>query len=145
MRLNMDCIRSILLCVEENTGLRKYCSFIDKDLEAATSSVFGESEETLPYQTELLKKYNNDVLIYHIKYCISAELIISSDQSSDYKILIFDLTPKGHEFLSSIRENSNWTKTKEIGGKIGSFSLSMVSKIAEGIATAYLKQQLGLL
>ena len=29
MRLNMDCVRDILLCVEENTGLRKSCLFVD--------------------------------------------------------------------------------------------------------------------
>ena len=29
MRLNLDCIRDTLLCVEDNTGLRKFCIFVD--------------------------------------------------------------------------------------------------------------------
>ena len=32
MRINMDCIRDILLCVEENTGLQQRCFFISYDL-----------------------------------------------------------------------------------------------------------------
>ena len=32
MRLDIDCIRDILLCVEENTGLRQHCFFVDSGL-----------------------------------------------------------------------------------------------------------------
>ena len=38
MRINMDCIRDILLCVEENTGLHQACFFIsyaDAGIQAA--------------------------------------------------------------------------------------------------------------
>ncbi len=144
MRLNMDCLRDILLCVEENTGLRKSCYFVDSDLAVAQSYSDDEFETIPKYQVALLSSYSNDELIYHVHYCVYAELILPFDNSSDEKIMIADLTPKGHEFLGNIRNPDNWAKTKEVGGKIGAFGLNMAEKIAEGVATAYLKQVLGL-
>lgn len=91
-----------------------------------------------------MSKYDNDTLIYHVHYCMDADLMVKSADSDEYKIWVADLTPSGHEFLAKIRSNDNWAKTKDIGTKIESFSLSMVSKTAEGVATTYLKQQLGL-
>lgn len=143
MRLDMDCVRDALLCIEENTSVWKNCYFVDSEL--AKAAVILCEEVAIPdYQQELQKKYDNEKLIYHILYCIDANLARKTERKIEYSVGVADLTPDGHQFIANIRNNSNWQKTKELGGKVGAFSLSMVSKIAEGIATAYLKQQLGL-
>lgn len=59
-----------------------------------------------------------------------------------YEILY--ITYIGHEFLSNIWNVKNWTKTKDIGKKVGAFGLNMAGKIAEGVATAYSKHILGI-
>lgn len=144
MRLDLDCVREILLCVEENTGLRKYCFFYDVGLEEARAFL-GTQSEIPEYQVSLMKRFENDKLIYHVNYCIEAGLITPYDGRTGYDFTISDLTPLGHEFLANIRSSGNWAKTKEIGSKVGAFGLNMASKIAEGVVTALVKQQLGLL
>lgn len=143
LKLNMDCVRDVLLCVEENTGLRKACYFVDLGLSEATKFL-GTSSELQKYQEELNKKYSNDELLYHVQYCVKTGLIKADNTGFGERIEVRDLTPYGHEFLSNIRDQGNWAKTKEIGGKVGAFGLNMVAKIAEGVATAYLNKQLGM-
>lgn len=144
MKLDMDCVRDMLLCVEENTGLRKSCFFIDEGL-AGPAKWTGEIQSPPEYQIPLMARHGIDKLIYHLRYCADAGLIVIGAGGKDqYKIIVADLTVYGHEFLSKIRDSKNWSKTKELGLKVGAFGLDMTSKIAEGIATAYLKQQLGL-
>lgn len=142
MKLNMDCVRDILLCVEENTGLRKACSFVDTELADATNFL-GNSSAPQKYQEELNEKYSNNELMYHVQYCAKAGLTKTDNTDFGARIYVYDLTPYGHDFLSNIRNQDNWAKTKEIGGKVGAFSLNMVAKIAEGVATAYLNKLLG--
>lgn len=142
MRLNLDCVRDVLFCVEEHVGLRKFCSFIDVD--SGAFAVLGENPPVPPHQVELLRTYENDELFYHVRYCVDAGLVYHLENSPSSQIVVTDLTPKGHEFLANIRSNENWNKTKAIGSKIGAFGLDMASKIAEGVATALLKQHLNL-
>ncbi|WP_298021153.1 DUF2513 domain-containing protein [uncultured Dysosmobacter sp.] len=146
LRLNPDCVRDVLLCVEEHTSLRKCAVFIDLDLHSQTADILGLDDPEIPsFQKELMEQYDCDELIYHINYCAEAELIKLSDMTAGDAIWVADLTPKGHEFLANIREHNNWQKTKEISSKVGSAGISMLGKIAEGVASAWMKQQLGLL
>lgn len=54
------------------------------------------------------------------------------------------ITYAGHEFINTIRSNPTWAKTLEVVGTVGNFGLQMLAKIAEGVATTLIKQQLGL-
>ena len=140
MKLNMDCVRDILLCIEEHTGLRKFCCFVD--LNFSETIEFLGIEKSLPdYQQELLKKYDNDTLIYHINYCIKADLIAPTQASNIYSITIQDLTVSGHNFLCNIRENQNWKTIKKIAGNVGSTSLSSLTAIASEVISNLIKTQ----
>lgn len=145
MKLNLDCVRQLLLCVEDNTGLRKYCYFIDSGLEKS-QIVIGESPIPPPdYQIGLLKKFDNDELIYHINYCVDAELLSTLTPPGSYQIGIADLTPKGHDFLENIRDNKVWSGVKSIATKVGSKSLESVIQISSDVITQLIKSQFGLL
>lgn len=138
MKLNLDCVRDILLCVESNTGLRKGCSFVDFTLE--NSPIFHDEVTTPPdYQLELLKKYEIDELIYHINYCSDADLIITSDEFAPYILLVMDLTPQGHEFIANIRNESVWDKVKSTSAKIGIASVPAVIEIASKVASSLIR------
>ena len=145
MKLNLDCVRDILLCVEEHTGPRSRCVFVDTFQTESMRRMGLHTIEPADYQINLMEKYDIDEIMYHIKYCFEADLIVVVDGSSQYQQQIADLTPKGHDFLANIRNTSNWEKTKDVGKKVGAFGLNMAAKIAEGVATAYLNQQLKLL
>lgn len=142
MRLNLDCVRDVLFCVEKHAGLRTFCPFVD--VNSDVFEVFEETPHIFPFQSELLNSYDNDELFYHVRYCVDAGLLYELEDSSSSQIIITDLTPKGHEFIANARSNDNWNKAKEIGGKIGAFGLDMASKITEGVVTALLKQYLTL-
>lgn len=139
MRLNFDCVRDILLCVEENTDLRHLCVFVDIET-YQQSNFFDEQPDIQPYQETLMQKYDNDTIIYHIRYCNTAGLLLSSPKSAD--IVIEDLTPDGHSFLANIREPSNWEKITNVAHKLGCTSLPTLSNIASQVVAALIKQYL---
>lgn len=138
MKLNLDCIRDIMLCIEDNTDLRQCCCFIDTSLNEAMEFA-DEIEHPKDYQLKLLKKYSNNELIYHVHYCIKADLITVSDQSDVYMLIIEDLTPKGHDFLAHIRPKTAWEKFIEIAEPLGALSVPDLTKIAANVVAAGIK------
>ncbi len=145
MKLNLDCVRGILLCVEDNTGLRNRCFFIDSGLEKSQLIIGSAPIPPAEYQIELLKNYDNDELIYHLNYCIDAGLLSSGSPKGSYQLIIADLTPKGHDFLENIRDNKVWAGIKGVSEKIGSRSLEAVIQIASNIITELIRAQFGLM
>ncbi|WP_312281839.1 DUF2513 domain-containing protein [Oscillibacter sp.] len=135
MRLDTDCIRDVLLCIEDNTGLRTMCFFIDSGL-TSVAQWTGDVTEPPGYQEELLKKYDNDTLVYHIHYCIESELAIAREGNCGYKIWICDLSPAGHELLAKIRDIDQWHSVKKGLSAVRNFSLSAISSVAEGVTSA---------
>ena len=71
MKINLDCVRDVMLCVEANTVLHQRCYFIDYALNSAQEFV-GDLSPTPDYQAELETKYHNEELLYHLKYCIES-------------------------------------------------------------------------
>lgn len=122
MRLNPDCIRDILLSVEDLTGIDRVIVFTDN------SSIN-------------LNKYSTEEVAYHINQCEYSGLIIVSSRFLGGGCLIRDLTPNGHQFLADIRSDSTWNTTKEISKNIGTSSLDALKQIATGVVTELIKNQ----
>lgn len=105
-----------------------------------SQTIIGNAPIPFPeYQTALLKDFSNDELIYHINYCMEANLLSSDSPYNAYQIVIQDLTPKGHEFLENIRDNKIWSGVKDVAAKVGSKSLDSVSLIASNIITQLIR------
>ena len=132
MRLNLDCVRDILLCAEKNTGLYKSCYFVDFG-PPGHEDFIDDDIIVPPYQLDLSKKYSNEELIYHVQYCIDSGLLADSDYITNETIQVEDLTPSGHEFLANIRSDSVWNKTKSAAAKIGVSSIPAVLELASKI------------
>lgn len=128
MKLNPDCIRDILLTVEEKLGYRQVMKY-----NTNTSSEF-----------ERLTKYDYEEVLYHASQAHLSNLLIGTTffMSRSDGFHVSDLSPKGHEFLANIRAESNWNKTKEIAKSVGSFSLDALTKIAIGVITSAINKQL---
>lgn len=128
MKLNPDCIRDILLAVE--------------DVVDGTNRFEYEKDHNVHRQ---LKGYSHDVLHYHFQQC-SAHGLITGFRRHDGGnwILVADLSPAGHAFLANIRNNGFWSKVKDAAAKIGTPALGSMLQIAENLATAlitdYFKQ-----
>lgn len=125
MKLNPDCIRDILLLVEETTSL-------DYSLDITL--------EELP---ESLYHYSPEEVAYHVKQCELSNLLIVRSWYLDGDCSISYLTPEGHRFLSDIRKDTNWNKTIEIAKNIGSDSIDVLKQISTGVISALIQSHLG--
>ena len=137
MKLDHNCVRDVLLYLESVPYIETNC---DGDVEF--TGVW------LDNICEALPKYSKDLIFYTLFELDNGEYISLSEQGAEGAIIaccVNYITYTGHEFLETIRANPTWEKTLDIAGKVGNFGLQMLAKIADGVATAYLKQQLGLL
>lgn len=127
MKLDPDCVRDVLIAVEDNTSFGVTFSY-PKQLDQAPT----------------LSKYSDDVIKYHIMQCAHADFISIADASLTGYFEIIDLTPKGHEFLANIRSDNVWNHVKQLSVKVGSGSISALSQIAVSVITALINAQLNL-
>ena len=122
MRLNPDCVRDILLVVEEYSNFGKTVKF-------SSSQDYTQ-----------LKDYTNDEVFYHIKQCQLNGLLTRVDWTMDPHCFVYDLSPGGHEFLANIRADTNWNKVKQTAKSVGSESLSVLTQIAGQVISNLITQ-----
>jgi len=145
MRLNYDCVRDVMLWAENLTSPTSCATYLDIDSVQRTSFVYLH-EDDLPTpddnQRKLLNDYSNEVLVYHLNYCIKAGLLEEFHNPGPSYIAVSDLTPAGHNFMANIRNDSIFNTTKKISLKLGIESLSGIVRIAEGVVTETIKSYL---
>lgn len=114
MKLNIDCVRDILLTIE-NTGYGQRI-------------IISSLSQSLP-------KYDADTVIYAVEKLCEANYIeckLYTNFDPDIGV-IQNITYEGHTFLENIRQPSNWEKVKSACSKIGSFALPIMKNAAENI------------
>jgi len=124
MKLNPDCIRGILLTVEE------YCNF-DTPWEYERDS----------FESEYLAELSHEEILYHIRQAEQSGLIqgVVYYDCGD-SVIICDLTPEGHEFLANIHNESVWKKTLS---KAFGASLPVLLEVAKDTALTHFLGQSG--
>lgn len=117
MRLNLDCLRDLLLTVEETCDFRNIMRYSKSD-----------------NNFKRLKKYSHEEIIYHVNQCDLSGLLIglSMPDSGDFFVLS-DLSPKGHQFVANIRSDTVWKKVKLKAIDIGCASLPSIFEIFANI------------
>lgn len=134
MKLDHECVRDILLFLETAPYV--------------TTNADGDIEHVgvwLPEICKALPQHPKEVIFYTLEKLEEADYIdLSTQWGGDClsACCVNYMTYDGHEFLDKIRPDSVWERTTGIAGKIGSFGLQMLSKIAEGVTTAYLNKLL---
>lgn len=127
MRLNPDCIRDILLYVEENTGYMRYIPV---------------SRSIHNFDIVLENNYEPDEILYHIDLCEEYGYI-HTDSGTIATFYIERLSVLGHEFLENIRQESNWNQTKSLAKQAGSISLNVISNIASNVISSVVTKHFG--
>ena len=125
MKLNAECIRDILFTVEDCTSLENTLKIDPTNL------------------PEDLAKYAPDVLLYHVKQCELSDLFANVDWYLNGSCRIYYLSPEGHKFISNVRSDNAWSKTKDIAGKIGANSIDILKEIGSSVITALIQGYLG--
>lgn len=121
MKLNKDCIRDLLIYLEDNL------SYTNK---ISTGSLS-------------LKDYTRDELVYTVERLSEAGFINATkicDAPCTPTYHIFSLTYNGHQFLDTVRDNSIWKNTKTVASQLASVSLPIIQEIA----ISFIKTKLGL-
>lgn len=133
MELKQDCIRYVLLCLENQKIGMMYSGFSEDQL----VKVF--SNDT----------YSDDDVRYTLYQLanggmISAKPAIVPNKLGIKQLQVFDITWKGHEFLDTIRDDKVWSKTKKVVSTFSSVSLGILQTIASKVIVGLIKEQTGL-
>nr|DAL15538.1 MAG TPA_asm: Flagellin, PadR, transcription factor, DNA.8A [Caudoviricetes sp.] len=139
MKLNIDCVRDIMLWAESITTPTRLAAYVDIDTVDKVKDNLYVSDEEIPVpdsqQKELLSKYSNETLVYHLRYCIEAKLLTEYPAVSDgTTIVILDLTPSGHDFIGNIRKEENFSPVKSIAEKAGVETVNSIIDIGKEVA-----------
>lgn len=128
MKLDMNCVREILLFLE----LEPY--FVTNE--------FGDIEASgcwLHSICEHLPDYSTENIYYSLSKLEEGKYIDMSTQWAGNclnECCVNFITLSGHEFLESIRDNERWAKIKSGLSAVRNYSLSAISSIAEGVTSA---------
>ena len=119
MKLDNDCVRAVLLAVENAS----------------------RGQLRLPFLCEQLPQYDEDTLNYTCLKLTEGGFLdseIHSVPGETFPVLIWinSMTYQGHEFLDTIRDDTNWGKVKATAKKAGVFSMKALAEISQGVAQA---------
>ena len=122
MKLSHDCIRDLMLYLEQNLSYN----------------------DELEINNLQLKDYTTDELMYTTEKLSEADFLIcdnSIEIDDEYPIMLVNsITYKGHQFLDSIRDDKIWKNTKKTISKLASASLPIIQEVASSL----IKSSLGL-
>lgn len=122
MKLNIDCVRDVLLQCE--------------NIPLNNSLKLSELANALP-------KYSEDEIVYtclKLKEADYLHIVIKQIGSATTVVKVTDITFSGHEFIEKIRPDSVFSTTKKVLGKIGVFSINMTSQVAGSVISALISQ-----
>lgn len=139
MRLNYDCVRDVLLKLEELL-LIKYDNKSD-------SFSFNRINIKQIYESFPDKKYSMEDILYTVKNLSEAGFISAPALYGCGNLttcFVTDITYNGNEFINKVRPDTVWEKIKKALRKVGSVSLPIISEIASSLASAGLAAMLNL-
>lgn len=119
MKLNYDCVRSVLLAVEK-------AEMIDENLSLTPLKVF-ELFDGLP-------EYKDNEILYTVEKLKEAGYINAALQFAAGHFIdgaVSSITYSGHEYLDNIREPEVWRKVKAMLKNAGAITLPLISQAAQ--------------
>jgi len=126
MQLNHECVRDLLLYIEDHANYHT----------------------KLSVDSIRLEKYSFEEIVYTVEKLSEADFInvtyIARAGGQLPGFIIQSITYDGHEFLDNIRDNSVWKDTKKQLSNFSSTSLQILSSVAVQILSAKIKFQLGI-
>ena len=119
MKLNKDCVRDVLLYLEEHLGY-------DDRLDASSIKIEPYTYEEILYTISLLSEAG------YIK------TIPIRNLSAATSYFVVSILMPGHDLLDNIRDNTVWTKTIKTASKFTSVSLNILSSVASNVLSTML-------
>lgn len=113
MKLNHDCVRDILLYLEEY--------LFDKPLKIRKIALHFEN------------KYTLDEVVYSFQFLVEKNYIKILTPTCTHRSVVKSITATGHDFLDTIKPLSRWQSACKIASETGTTSLSAIIDIIKGI------------
>ena len=127
MKLNLDCVRAVMMYIEENQVYHIEDFSQKRELKKVSFYAIKTDEK-------LSQKFNEDDLEYTVVQLFLNEYVVGyhTPKNEPYvEIAEIDyITPLGHEFLDNVRNDTVWNGVKKKIASVGTASLKAVSKIA---------------
>ncbi|WP_288867900.1 DUF2513 domain-containing protein [uncultured Parvimonas sp.] len=116
MKLNYDCVRDVMLYLEENL-------------------IFGnpirDTNINLNYD---IKEIRYSLLKLHeINYLDGS---VSKYMDGDYSVITTDITFYGHKFIGEIQSDTIWDKTKSVSKDLGIQTINGITQIASSVISS---------
>ncbi len=127
MRLNPECLRDILVVVEDKPTNIEY---------------------TIDHLIDKLPQYDEETINYHCVQMLDAELLVGYEPiiigTNPFPQIsrILDLTFYGHSFLADIRSDNVWNKVKDVAKQTGTYSIHALSTIATNVVSTIIQNTL---
>ena len=132
MKLDIECIREILLYLETNL---KYANDKPYTYKHTTISIRKSVDDI-----NKSKGLDKDLLAYAIEKMCDAHIIEANISRGSHNSIIacdiYDISFYGHQLLEKIRPETIWDKTKNIAQSIGNHSLKFIEDTAQQCAVA---------
>lgn len=132
MRLNHNCVRDVLLFIEEKQEIGSALHLSDfLNLNNKKSD------------NNRLNKYDNETIEYTLMKLDETGYLNDYCCISQYQLIEFDVTSitwKGHKFLDTIRDPKIWKTTQTVAAHLESVSISLISNIASNVLEHYIQQ-----
>ena len=125
MKLNIDCIRDVLIFLEENLEISDDLEIKSQNLHAICNGLEGKYEK--PEIAYTLLKLKEGCYI-------QAQTLMGNGIISN--IIVSSLTYEGHQFIEPIRSETVFEEVKNKLGKVGNFALDIVQKVAVNCAVS---------
>lgn len=139
MRLNYDCVRDVMLKLEELLKIKYHNDSNSFELCIVNINQLYDSLQD--------KEYTIEDVLYVVKNLNEADYISAKFQNGGGSItdcVITDITYEGNEFINKIRPIEIWKKIKNGFIKAGAISLPIISNVAASLITSLAKSSLGL-
>lgn len=122
MKLDMDCVRDILLACESSDPMRT--PTMTEDIAA----IYGEKWDSRDIKYTVSKMSEGGL--------ITATILNDGCPIDQQEVAIFSITWNGHQFLEQVRDDKRWSGVKTALSAIRNYSLSAISSVAEGMTSA---------
>ena len=130
MKLNHDCIRDVMIYIEEN------CIYEDDD--RGNRSIHSRVFYEITHDKKLSARYTEDEIIHVVAQLYFEDMFIATmtpETLNFRQVEVDSLSFKGHEFLDNIKDDTVWKKAKKfIGEHLTSTSFSIIASGASKIA-----------
>lgn len=123
MKLNYDCVRDVMLYLEENLNF---------------GNPIRDTNINLNYD---IKDIRYSLLKLHeINYLDGS---VSKYMDGDYSVITTDITFYGHKFIGEIQSDTIWDKTKSVSKDLGIQTINGITQIASSVISSLILSKLG--